>query len=100
MYRVAILYYILIFFYKLINKWHHFNMERPFNIALTLIQTDVRLDPNQTENGNYNLNSVWFNKISKRFLCVYYGHTQKLAFAFITTGALLTVYLLDYTSTA
>ena len=31
----------------------------------------VRLDPNQSENGNYNLISGWFNKISKRFLCVY-----------------------------
>ena len=26
---------------------------------------------NQSENGNYNLISVWFNKISKRFICVY-----------------------------
>ena len=25
---------------------------------------------NQSENGKYNLISVWFNKISKRFLCV------------------------------
>ena len=30
-------------------------------------QTDVRLVPNQSENGKYNLISVWFNKIS---LCV------------------------------
>ena len=35
------------------------------------IQTDIRLDPNQLENGKYNLTSVWFNKISKIFLCVY-----------------------------
>ena len=34
-------------------------------------QTDVRLVPNQSENEKYNLTSVWFNKISKRFLCVY-----------------------------
>ena len=34
-------------------------------------QTDVRLVPNQSENGKCNLISVWFNKISKRFLCVY-----------------------------
>ena len=27
--------------------------------------------PNQSENGKYNLISVWFNKISKTFLCVY-----------------------------
>ena len=36
-------------------------------------QTDVRLVPNQSENGNYNLISVWFNKILKRFLCVWGG---------------------------
>ena len=34
---------------------------------LILIQTDLRLDPNQSENGEYNLISGWFNKIS---LCV------------------------------
>ena len=33
-------------------------------------QTNVRLTPNQSENGKYNLISGWFNKISKRFLCV------------------------------
>ena len=33
-------------------------------------QTDVRLVPNQLENGKYNLISVRFNKISKIFLCV------------------------------
>ena len=32
----------------------------------------VRLVPNQLENGKYNLISVWFNKISKRFLRVYF----------------------------
>ena len=30
-------------------------------------QTDVRLVPYQLENGKYNLISVWFHKISKRF---------------------------------
>ena len=39
---------------------YHFSMK----------QTDVRLFPNQSENGKYNLILVWFNKISKRFLCV------------------------------
>ena len=34
-------------------------------------QTGVRLVPNLSENGTYNLISVWFNNISKRFLCVY-----------------------------
>ena len=34
-------------------------------------QTDVRLVSNWSENGKYNLISVWFNKIWKRFLCVY-----------------------------
>ena len=38
---------------------------------LIWIQTEVRLDPNQSGNGKYNLISGWFNKISKRFLCVY-----------------------------
>ena len=42
---------------------------------LIWIQTDVHLDPNQwqiqTENGKYNLISVWFNKISEKILCVY-----------------------------
>ena len=34
-------------------------------------QTDVSVGvPNQSENGKYNLISGWFNKISKRFLCV------------------------------
>ena len=34
-------------------------------------KTDVRLAPNHSENGKYNLLSVLFNKILKRFLCVY-----------------------------
>ena len=38
---------------------------------LIWFQTEVRLDPNQSENGKYNLISVWFNKILKGFLCVY-----------------------------
>ena len=33
-------------------------------------QTDVRLDPNQSVHGKYNLISGWFNKIWKRYLCV------------------------------
>ena len=33
-------------------------------------QTDVRLVPNQSENDNYNLISVWLNKILKIFLRV------------------------------
>ena len=33
-------------------------------------QTDVRLVPNLLVNGKYNLISVWFNKIWKRFPCV------------------------------
>ena len=40
-------------------------------------QTQVCLVPNQSENGTYNLISGWFNKISKRFLCVHpQGHAQ------------------------
>ena len=32
----------------------------------------VCLVPNQSENGKFNMISKWFNKISKRFLCVYW----------------------------
>ena len=39
-------------------------------IVSSIILTDFRLDPNQTENGKYNLIPVWSNKISKRFLFV------------------------------
>ena len=34
-------------------------------------QTDVHLVQNQWKNGKYNLISLWFNKISKRFLYAY-----------------------------
>ena len=37
---------------------------------LVLIQTDFRLDPNQSENDKWNLISVWFDIILERFLCV------------------------------
>ena len=33
--------------------------------------TEVRLVPNQSRKGKYNLISVWFDKISKIFLCVW-----------------------------
>ena len=32
---------------------------------------EIFSDPNQSENGKYNLISVWLNKISKRVLCVF-----------------------------
>ena len=32
-------------------------------------QTDVCLVRNQSQNGKYNLISIWFNKISKSFAC-------------------------------
>ena len=35
-------------------------------------KTGVCLDLNQSENGKYNLILGWFNKISKRFLCVHW----------------------------
>ena len=40
-------------------------------LRLIWIQTDFRLDPNQSENGKYNLISGWFNKISRKkiFVC-------------------------------
>ena len=37
---------------------------------LIWIQTDVRLDQNQSENGKYNLISGWSNETSEKFLCV------------------------------
>ena len=40
-------------------------------IKFIWIQMDVRLDPNQSENGKYNLISSLFNTISKRDLSVY-----------------------------
>ena len=46
-------------------------------ILVYTYQTDVRLVPNQSENGKYNLISVCFDNISKRFLCVYTLGNQK-----------------------
>ena len=40
------------------------------NFRLFWYQTGVHLVPNQLENGKYNLISVRFDMISKRFLCV------------------------------
>ena len=37
---------------------------------LIWIQPEIRLDPNQPENGKYNLISGWFNKISRKKLSV------------------------------
>ena len=43
---------------------------------LISIQTDsIRLDPNQSENGKYNLISGWFSNIQTIFICVYYVGT-------------------------
>ena len=39
-------------------------------------QTDVRLDPNQSKNGKYNLILVWINKVPKSFLCVQQNFRQ------------------------
>ena len=43
----------------------------PFSDWFGAANGRVRLIPNQSEIGKYNLISVWFNKISKIFLCVY-----------------------------
>ena len=37
---------------------------------LIWIQSDVRLNPNQSWNGKYNLISGWLNKILEMFLCI------------------------------
>ena len=54
--------------FALINQqesdcFHHFSIARKPN--------GIPLVPNQSENGKYNLISVWFNKILKRFLYMY-----------------------------
>ena len=43
--------------------------------------------PNQSKYGKYNLISGWFNKISKRFLCVY-SHPKFILFASIQIAKL------------
>ena len=50
-------------------------------------QTNVRLVLNQSEKGNYNLISRWFNKISKKFLFVYAVHIDPRIFGSISTGS-------------
>ena len=39
-------------------------------LRLIWIQTDVRSDSNLSENGKYSLILGWFNKISRKILCV------------------------------
>ena len=46
-------------------------------------QTDVHLNPNQSENSKYNLISGWFNMISKRFLCVWVYWVQSASRGFV-----------------
>ena len=46
------------------------------SFRLILSQTDVRLVPNQSEAGIYNLISVWFNAIWKIFLRVFHRDTR------------------------
>ena len=41
-----------------------------YYFLINLEPNDVRLDPNQSENGKYILISVWINKIPKSFVCV------------------------------
>ena len=58
------------------KSFHNIIKSTRNQIVLTIFrliwnQTDVRLVQNHSENGKYNLISGWFNKTSKRFLCVY-----------------------------
>ena len=52
--------------------WNFFKSTQIYIIfilfRLIWIQMKVYLDPNQSENGKYNLISIWFNAIWKRFL--------------------------------
>ena len=43
-----------------------------YHFPIDLDPKDVRLDPNQSENSKYNLISLWFKEISKRYICVYF----------------------------
>ena len=79
--------------HNLINSFSNLfgtaNGQRPFAVL------------NQSENGKYNLISVWFNKISKIFLCVYcylrtlvkhitYGY---IIYIYITYGYIYTLHM-------
>ena len=41
---------------------------------------DILLVPNQSETGKYNMISVCFNKVSKRFICVYIERLLRAGF--------------------
>ena len=58
------------YFSNLIKSTRNHNV---FTIFRLIWNTNgrVRLVPNQSENGKYNLISGWCNKISKSFLCTY-----------------------------
>ena len=52
-------------------------------------QTDtVRLDPNQSENGKYNLIAGWLNKIQKLFFCVQY-ESSGMGFSALLDGGVM-----------
>ena len=53
------------------SKSHQINLKSDGIYRLIWIQTNFHLDPNQSENGKYDLISGWSNKFSIRFLCVY-----------------------------
>ena len=68
-----------------LNNYLHLHTEKTFRnliksnrnqIVITIFRliwndTDVRLVPHLSQNGKYNLISVWFNKVSKNFLYVW-----------------------------
>ena len=69
---------MLLFLFDLLNTFPIDLNTFPI-FRLILNQMDVRLVTNQPKNGKYNLISVRFNKISKRFLCVYpIGYTLRI----------------------
>ena len=62
-----IMYTVIYFWYLIKSNWN----QNVFTILRFMWnQTDVRLVPDQSESPKYNLISVWFNNISKRYLCV------------------------------
>ena len=60
------------------------NLVNPYKIWIVITifkyiehQTEFHLVLNLSQNGNYNQNLVWINKIPKTFLCVYMSKILK-----------------------
>ena len=47
------------------------NLDCNYTFRLIRHETEIRLEPIQSEDCHCNTNLVWINKIHKRFLCLY-----------------------------